>query len=73
MRSTFLQFRSPAQRTGEYQIVKVDNKGTAYEIIPESHNIKSTFPKSKRFFEGRYFCNQTGQCSDLGPGRYTTV
>ena len=73
MRSTLLHFRSPDQRTGEYQIVKVDNKGTTYEIIPESHNVKSTFPKGKRFFEGRYFCNYTGQCNDLGPGRYTAT
>ncbi len=73
MRPTFLEYRSPNEKTPEYYNVVVNRKGERLDYRPTSLNIKATvFPQSKRFQtigdDGQVVLD-LGACF-TGPGKY---
>lgn len=68
MRPTHLQFRSPKEKTAEYNVPVVTNGGSLLlaEICQQNH---PTFSKSKRFSHYDDIAKKTGY--RVGPGSYT--
>lgn len=67
MRPTQLNFRSPKEKTAEFNLPVINNQGQV--LFKAIHKHKPGFPKSKRFTDYEILARITG--FRVGPGSYT--